>query len=586
MCQGSLVLVDVDVASFGTRYVSGDRGATWSSSSITAGACPDGLPFAPRDTGYSLASFPYPALGKDRLIIVGGDDTDTDVWVSDDCGQSFTCIDAPEDWDPRQFSWVGTVPAAPGVFFGGGVTMGLPSVGFFMSTDGGGNWSRPPCDPAVCQFPFPDTMNQYLLPDSPACPGMFAADASTLWFWDDTAANVAPDFPYVWYLNASNIAAGWMGVPGSTLTGALGRKVWLGGTEDDTQGCWFSADRDDMGLWVDPLDDPLGQVNSINIWATSPVAWGPWTAGPVPAPWPARAAGALLSLDGSVAVYAGGMTFVDGQAQDPTFGDVWQIDAGVCLYAPNGAVCSGHGTPDLGVVVCQCDPNWSGDAMCGSCTPGTTYGPTCMSCPTSAGGSPCNAAGGGGYCDSVQGCVCGTGWAGAACDTCALNYAGPACAACATCNPRGGSCNGNGTTGGTGACVCNPGWSGPTCAVPPPPPPPDNAPTAGGLSAGGAAGVSITVLGLAGAGLAFFAVKTYGSIGAAAAAAKAAAAKATAGASYSKLTAPGSGSGGGGERTSLVSGQSSGAKAVRLSPDQAAKRLGSYGSTSPGATAL
>ena len=55
---------------------------------------------------------------------------------------------------------------------------------------------------------------------------------------------------------------------------------------------------------------------------------------------------------------------VDGDPVQPTFGDVWQIDAGVCLLgsAAGGAprVCNGRGVPDLAAVTCACSSGYSG----------------------------------------------------------------------------------------------------------------------------------------------------------------------------------------------------------------------------------
>lgn len=205
---------------------------------------------------------------------------------------------------------------------------------------------------------------------------------------------------------------------------------------------------------------------------------------------------------------AGGLTFNSGIPSTPTFGDVWQIDAGVCLFAPNGKVCSGNGSPDLDTITCTCDVNHRGDAMCGSCTPNTTYGAACTTCPTSTDNAPCNSAQGGGRCDPVLGCVCNAGYTGTACMECAMNFWGPKCTACATCSAVGGSCDGNGTRSGTGTCVCKNGYTGVTCSTPPPQPPNND----NGNNAGVAAGLSVTFLGLAAVG-SFFAYRRFGSVG-------------------------------------------------------------------------
>jgi len=587
ICNSQIVLVDVDIQAYGTVYFSTDQGQTWATQQITAPNCADGTPFAPRDSGYSLAVFPnLNNSGLSRLIIIGGDDNDVDVWISDDCGRSFTCLSDPEEWDPRQFPWVGTVPNVPGIWFGGGTTLGFPSVGLFQSLDSGVTWQRPSCDPAQCQFPF-DNGVTYLLPDSPACPGMFATDATTLYFWDDTAVNVGPDFPSLWYLNSSNINIGWLPIPNGNISNVWGRKVWLGGSINQQAGCWFSTDRDDLDLFVDTEDGDAerGPVNSMNFFTTSANVAGPFITSPMSIPYTPRAAAAVFNLDATSAIIAGGMTWNNDIPSTPVFGDVWKVDAGVCLVAPNAQVCSGNGQPDLTVVTCNCNGNWQGDSLCGSCTPGTTYGPSCQYCPTSPDSSPCNSNSGHGYCDSVLGCVCSLGWSGQACTTCALNYAGPTCKACAPCNPLGGTCDGNGTTSGTGQCNCNPGWNGGDCSIPPPPPS-NNAPTNNGLSPGGAAGVSITVLALAGIGT-FFLARSFGGVNNLASATQSLitnTVKSFTGHRYSSLSPTNNSA----EKASLMSssGSTSPSKLAHLSNEQAAKRFGSASSGAYGSTAL
>lgn len=597
VCQNQLVLVDVDVQPTGTLYFSTDQGVTWSTQTITAPNCADGTVFSPRDSGYTLGVFPnLNNSGLERLIIIGGDDTDVDVWISDDCGRTFSCIINPEAWDPRQFSWIGTVPNVPAVFFGGGMTGGLPSVGLFFSIDSGITWDRPACNPADCQFPFDDN-SHYLLPDSPACPGMFATDMTTLYFWDDTYSNNGDGFPQVWYLNTTNFNQGWMPLPNGNITNSWGRKVWLGGSSDPKKyGCWFSTDRDDMDMFVDQFDgdNERGPVNSMNIFTIAPTAAGPWVTAPATIPYTPRASAAVFNLDQSTAIIAGGMTWTNDAPSTPVFGDVWKVDAGVCLYAPNGQVCSGNGQPDLTVVNCVCNGNWNGDSLCGSCTPGTTYGPNCNFCPTSPDSSPCNSGAGHGFCDSVLGCVCSTGWTGQACTTCALNYAGPSCNACSPCNPVGGSCDGNGTTSGTGKCNCKPGYSGGDCSIPPPNPPSNINTNTGTLSPGGAAGVSITVLALAGIGT-FFLSRSFGGMGNLVKAAQNMASNTVRSVSggYSSI----SGANTAGEKVSLMSSSGTSSSNIgkgnnspsKLSPEQAAQRFstsltsstsaGAYGST-------
>lgn len=353
-----------------------------------------------------------------------------------------------------------------------------------------------------------------LLQDDPSTPGMFGTDKSTVYYFDDMPIFV--DAP-VYYLNTSNYDEGWSAIPGSSIQGMYGRKVWLAGTAPGA-GCWFSTDWDVDDLYVLP-----DGRSSMNNFSTARTAVGPWFEPPIQAPWPPRASAAVLNLNDQVAIVAGGLTFDNGQAMAPTFGDVWSVDVGVCLYATNGIVCGGHGAPDLDLVKCDCDGNWMGDDRCGSCTKGSTYGPNCLSCPINApGGSPCNAHQGGGYCDPVEGCVCSQGWGGTACSTCAVNYAGPKCedcapnhfgflcATCAKCNPLGGSCDGNGTRIGTGKCICSTGWTGDDCSIPPSGGN-NNNPADTGMSSDVAAAVSLSVLTAFGFS-AFFAVRHFGSV--------------------------------------------------------------------------
>ena len=105
---------------------------------------------------------------------------------------------------------------------------------------------------------------------------------------------------------------------------------------------------------------------SHNNFSTAPTANGPWTSFVGLAPWAPRASAALASSPSATVAWLGsGVTMVDGNPVLPSFGDVWQIDAGVCLLggAAGGApprVCSGHGVPDLGTVTCACSSGYSG----------------------------------------------------------------------------------------------------------------------------------------------------------------------------------------------------------------------------------
>ena len=196
--------------------------------------------------------------------------------------------------------------------------------------------------------------------------------------------------------------------------------------------------------------------------------------------------------------------------EKPTQGDLWEVDASVCLLGANGEQCSGNALDiDPENLVCNCLPNWAGDDRCGSCTVGQAYNPAagCLECPVAFGGGPCNDENGWGVCDPVAGCVCSFNHRGANCGQCAVGHYGSVCAACAACDPVGGVCDGSGTSIGFGACLCNDGYMGDDCSQLIPPPP---AAKAAGLSPGGAAAVSLLVIGIAaGAGLFVF-VKFFG----------------------------------------------------------------------------
>lgn len=179
------------------------------------------------------------------------------------------------------------------------------------------------------------------------------------------------------------------------------------------------------------------------------------------------------------------------------------------------------------------------------------------------------------------------------CDACKAGFWGTGCSECAPCDPAGGTCSGSGTTGGDGTCQCKDGYFGADCSQntysatatrsrapgsPTKSPYPTATPTfvppapAAGLSAGGAAAVSLAVLSLGAAGGLFVFAKFFGGGPALAAAA-------------GKVTGIFSSSAGGGggsgaassyssrsvERTSLLGG----AKATPLSPAQVANRFGS-----------
>lgn len=156
------------------------------------------------------------------------------------------------------------------------------------------------------------------------------------------------------------------------------------------------------------------------------------------------------------------------------------------------APCSGHGGCDCTFGVCTCTGCWYG-AGCskpntcsghGKCTSGR-----CDCSDMCYSGGMCevfNDCSGHGTCESPMGtCICNDFcWSGMECET--QN-----------------NCNGHGVCNSAArACDCTNGWRGPACTVPPPRPPtptpsPSATPPAGGLSSGGAAGVTVAVVAVA-----------------------------------------------------------------------------------------
>lgn len=97
--------------------------------------CASGHTLDDRDSGYTVATLPnYGGPGLDRIMIIGGDVDDTDVWVSDDCGSWWNCLEMPDEWSPREFTWMSPAPwtinpnvdgtTPPTMFMGGGISGG------------------------------------------------------------------------------------------------------------------------------------------------------------------------------------------------------------------------------------------------------------------------------------------------------------------------------------------------------------------------------------------------------------------------------------------------------------------------------
>lgn len=92
-------------------------------------------------------------------------------------------------------------------------------------------------------------------------------------------------------------------------------------------GCWMSTDYDSDDLWV-LVDFGAESMNDISV---SFSASGPWE-DVGPAPWQPRASAALTTNpNGTLAILASGVSFVEGYAVEPVFGDVWAIDVSVCV---------------------------------------------------------------------------------------------------------------------------------------------------------------------------------------------------------------------------------------------------------------
>jgi len=496
-----LIFIDLD-NNMGVqlRYSVADGSST--SVAIPAVQCNAGAqpPLYPRDSGYVVTTTKSPATQRDRMIILGGDPSDANIWYSDDCGVTWVCSTQPQAWNPRIYTATvdatGVLPGDPLVFAGG--LTDLQSIAQFHSADGGITWSRPACadggncqkdcqstGSSECTLPVADPVGTcsasnpnfnlcYLLPDVPCYPGSIGRDWNALYFF------LEPDEDgMIWKLDASTVSTGWSLAPGTY--GGLGRKSFIKGTTVGS-GCWFSTDFSVEDLWVG--DDPgLRPISSSNNFATASSAAGPWLSfvGNATWPWPARASAAVVSGAGMNTVIVGsGMTFSNGVPQQPVFSDAYSVDVGVCLLATvNNQVCANNGQPDFVGVGCACNgaPNtYLPSSNCGTCNVGNFGWPACGACPAGSSGA-CNNNGAGapsGSCDPVRGCVCAAGWLNGggtgSCDTCAPGNFGPSCLPC-TCDPIGNGggtqCDGSGSApprSGSGICTsCKDGFIGDNC---------------------------------------------------------------------------------------------------------------------------
>jgi hypothetical protein len=389
-CNSNLVYVNLDDAGTAADEVMTYTTSTskWTTQKVIANDCPDagegGL--LPRDGGYSVGSVAGP-YGKDRLLILGGTQFENNVYYSDDCGVTWDCHDGDQFWNARSYSPVlhprNVFPGDPIIIAGGLANEVTFSVMMGISYNFGIDWQRPYCrtvDNCQNSLTSPDSYGScasdvwfphcYLLPTFPALSGSMAFDTTTLYlFQEKEHVPVVGGQGNVFYLNASNVDAGWTILAGAP-DGGYGRKVFIRGGAINT-GCWYSSDVLAEDLFYYYIPGAEGTSN----FSTSPTAAGPWTTYQNLAPWSPRAGAALAaSVSLSAAWYGGGMTYHDGQLQTPTFGDVWQIDVGICLLGKGGAVCSGHGEGDLVNVLCSCDTGFSGARCENGSTPNTKSG--------------------------------------------------------------------------------------------------------------------------------------------------------------------------------------------------------------------
>jgi hypothetical protein len=394
ICNGDLVVIDLDPdVSDVWRYKYETATGAWSKDRLTASTCPDlgQGSLVPRDTGYVVGVVPGPS-GGDRLVILGGASDleprhiENNVYWSLDCGLSWQCYDGQQTWNPREYAAVlyakGVLDYDP-VVMAGGISVSDsppssgPSIAFFQSYDGGISWQRPECtvaSPTACsnQLVVADTFGRcvaeydyykhcYTIPNGNlflAMSGALSADWTSYYIhYEPTPQNPAGG---VFFLNKSNAATGWGQLPGATFGGSKGgRKIFLRGGAPGS-GCFVSADflvEDLFAAAALRVDNSWVQsTNAIQVAAS---AAGPWRA--FTAPWAPRAAGALVTgYNSTVAYYASGMAFANGQPGSQTFGDAWSIDASVCLLGAGGQVCSGQGVADTFNVACRCYSGASG----------------------------------------------------------------------------------------------------------------------------------------------------------------------------------------------------------------------------------
>jgi hypothetical protein len=331
-------------------------GSNWRSNRIVPKNCPDaGNPaLLPRDRigAYTVGHTRIggdPTKG-DRLLIVGGDDTSQNMYWSDDCGKTWLCFDGKQPWTKFGVSFaplltLDALPGAPLVMAGGfdntpDGDVALSAALYYTFDGGAGTWKQ-----------------GYDLPTLGVFPGSLAQDRAAAYVFGGADSGFA-----VWSVDERTYnTSGFKMIPGSAFAqGAdVGRRVYIRGRVSG--GCFFATDFSPGVLWgAQPRDPP---VSSSNRFSVAAAATGPWAT--FKAPWEPRASAAVVSSrDGTLAYVAGGVNFSGGVPTGEALADAWSIDARACLLGSNGALCSGHGTPDVDTATCGCDAGWDGTPTC------------------------------------------------------------------------------------------------------------------------------------------------------------------------------------------------------------------------------
>jgi hypothetical protein len=230
----------------GTVVVTPDGGSTWNGMEVNSsapcfGSANPNVPLVPRDNAYAVGIVNNRGVGGgDRIIVLGGDATENNVYFSDDSGLTFSCYDGAQIWSARGYALIahptGIFPGDPVFLMGGYVNESVPSIGIFVNTgDGTANWARPTCTPGSCAQVCSDAPGTYCLP-STVLPGQVAWTWDTMYLWSDDAVNT------VFELNAASYGQGWAVTGASATSGVPGtRRVFIKGPNVGS-GCFFSTD--------------------------------------------------------------------------------------------------------------------------------------------------------------------------------------------------------------------------------------------------------------------------------------------------------------------------------------------------------